>query len=147
MFRRFFPIILALTLLFSMAVPAFGASADESQITPRASYRTGTVRLNGVDYDYTASVGTNSTYGAYSYVTVDKANISRRHNNIKVTFLTSDSGNQPATGGYKDTTCTGASRSYYVAYSGGMDKVVRTVAITGTILLFGTTTRTIELSL
>ena len=76
----------------------------------------------------------------------DSVNVSRRHNNLSVMFRTSNAGNQPGTGGYKNLTCVGPSESYKVTYGPGMTYVTGYYSISGTIIIFGDTQYTVSLS-
>lgn len=145
--RIVFPLFLILTIIISTAAPVFGTSEAEPQNNARSSYRTGTIVIGGVSYTYSASIGCSSASGAYSCVTVhDSIQIRRSHGTITVAYVTTDAGTQVETGGAKGITCTGTSYSYYVPYSGGMDKVSSYAGIRGSITLYADTNFVIELS-
>lgn len=149
-FKHTVSLFIILAMLFSISVPAL-ATDVETPIGPietnNSGYRTGSFYLGGVPHNYTATLGGNTTSGAYSSVSVlDSTIVSRRHNNLYVIFRTSDSGNQPGTGGYVNLTCSGTSNSYYVKYTRGMSYVTGFNSIRGTIDIFGDSTHSISLA-
>lgn len=143
-------VVLVLAMLATLAVPVFAMGEEipaETQGARANGYKAGEFELSGATYKYTAGIGTSTTSGAYTMIRIDDAVVGRRHNNLSVTFNTVSSGYQTASGGYKNVTCTGASYSYYVQYSGGMSDVTGYKSVTGTILIFGDRTYTVSLSM
>lgn len=143
-------VVLVLAMLATLAVPVFAMGEEipaETQGARANGYKTGTFVLSNKTCEYEAGIGASVTLGAYSMINVEDASVGRRHNNLSVTFNTVSSGYQTATGGYKNVTCTGASYSYYVQYSGGMSDVIGYKSVTGTILIFGDRTYTVSLSM
>ena len=140
---------LVIVMLFTVAIPVFAADADtavEHAYTTRSGYRTGSFMLGGVSHDFTATIAGSTTDGAYTSVTVlDDTQVGRRHENLSVVFVTTDSGNQPGVGGYKNITCKGTSQSYYVEYTRGMEYVKSYYSLRGNIIIFGDTNYTITL--
>lgn len=138
--KRLLTAILALTMAFALAVPAFAA--------PRGrGYTDGTVKINGSDYSVWVQIHTDPNHAAYTSCNTT-ANVRRVHTNITVTYVTAHDGYITRTGGYADTknTLVGPSTSGTVPFGMATENYRGINGMGGSVILYGDTTVTLKAS-
>lgn len=140
--KRLLTAILALTMAFALAVPAFAA--------PRGrGYTDGSVKVNGYSYSVRVQILSDLSHNVYTKCTTT-ANVRRVHNNdIRFTYLTAHDGYfKGGPGGFRDTLQKqiGESVSDDVEFKLDTDDFVSIIGMGGSVTLCGDTATQITAS-
>ena len=138
--KRLLTTILALTMAFALAVPAFAA--------PRGrGYTDGYVKLNDYDYSVRVEVRTTPEHAAYTLCST-AAFVRRVHSSITVTYITAHDGYIPRTGGYFDTInkAKNDSKSVEVPFGMSAEDYRGILGMGGSVTLHGDTNVTLKAS-